>query len=57
MEGQAANMKIDLLLAIQLNHYDQAYALAQQILQLRPQDELIRKFYRFLEQHRTESTC
>jgi|JI6StandDraft_1071083.scaffolds.fasta_scaffold10713_13 hypothetical protein len=56
MEGQAARMKIDLLLAIQLNRYDEAYALAQQILKARPDDELIKKFSGFLQEHRAEST-
>lgn len=45
-------MKIDLLLAIQLNRYEEAYSLAQQILKVRPEDELIKKFSGFLQQHR-----
>jgi hypothetical protein len=32
METQANRLKIDLLLAIQMNKYDEAYALAQKIL-------------------------
>lgn len=55
MESQVAKMKIDLLLKTQLNQYEEAYLLARDIRKLAPKDELIEKFYNFLEKHRKES--
>lgn len=51
-----AELKMDFLLNVQTNQYDKAFGIGQQILLADPSDQLIRKFWKFLEKHKEEST-
>jgi hypothetical protein len=52
MESAVTALKIDLLLNIQLNKYDESSALAEKIIAMSPNDALILKFANFLRIHK-----
>lgn len=56
MESDVTTLKMNLLLSIQLNKYDEAGAFAQKILAVAPDDPLINKFSNFLQKHKSDST-
>jgi hypothetical protein len=52
MASNLAKLKIDFLLCIQINEYEKALKIADEILRINKNDQLIKKFWDFLSKHK-----